>query len=70
MGALYLPLARCAVATTCAPPLGEHQTASWSTGRVVFRYVDEGLGRSHWFAADIEIIGAAGVPSPTPAAGP
>jgi hypothetical protein len=57
IAALYVPLTRCPEPTTCASPLPEPVPAPWSTGRVVFRYVDEGFARTHWFAADVEILG-------------
>jgi hypothetical protein len=70
IGALYVPLARCHEVTTCASLLPEPGPAPWSTGHVVFRYVDEGLARSHWFAADIEILALAESPSTAPGAKP
>ena len=38
-------------------------SGAWTTGLVVFQYTDVGSGSSGWFAADLEILGAA----PTPA---
>lgn len=65
IAALYVPLTRCSAPATCAPLLPEPVPTSWSAGRVVFRYVDKGLARTQWLAADIEIMGAPERPSPT-----
>jgi hypothetical protein len=64
IAALYIPLTRCPEPSTCDPLLPQPVAASWSTGRVVFRYADEGLARSHWFGADIEIMEMPASPEP------
>jgi hypothetical protein len=75
IAALYRPLGGCPTNLRCAAPLAspaspggaaaspprpEH--GAWTTGRVVFHWVDEGAGTEAWLAADIAIIDAAPVP--------
>ena len=62
IAALYVPLTRCPEPTFCAPLLPKLVPGSWTTGRVVFRYVDEGAARTAWFAAEVRIL----PPSPAP----
>lgn len=70
IAALYVPLTRCPEPTVCAPLLPELVPGPWVTGRVVFRYVDEGAGRTAWFAAEVEILPPATVaPSTQPTGG-
>ena len=66
LAALYLPLGGCPTNLRCAAPgasPGGGPAASsppgggaWTTGRVVFHWVDEGAGTEAWLAADISII--------------
>jgi hypothetical protein len=65
IGALYAPLTRCSQPPSCAALLPKPMPVPWSAGRVVFRYVDEGFGRTYWFAADIEILATPAHASPT-----
>jgi hypothetical protein len=56
IAALYVPLTDCADQATCGSPLPAPVPRQWTTGRVVFRYRDDGTGRIGWFAADVEIL--------------
>ncbi|MEO5704863.1 MAG: hypothetical protein ABIZ52_05215 [Candidatus Limnocylindrales bacterium] len=67
LGALYVPLTTCPDQTICAPLLRDPVPGPWVTGRVVFRYLDEGADSAVWLAADVEILSpASGTPAPSP----
>lgn len=68
LGALYVPLATCPEETICAPLLRDPVPGPWVSGRVVFRYRDEGTGATAWLAADVEILPPGATPAPSPAA--
>ena len=70
LGALYVPLTACPEQTICAPLLPEPVPGPWVTGRVVFRYVDEGAGATAWLAADVVILPPADGPATNPSAVP
>lgn len=61
LAALYVPLTSCPERTICAPLLREPVPGPWTTGRVVFHYVDAGGTTDAWLAADLDIA----VPRPT-----
>lgn len=67
LAALYVPLTTCPEQTSCAPLQPDPAPGPWVTGRVVFRYVDEGGMTDAWLAADLEIAGplATGLPVPS-----
>lgn len=72
LGALYVPFTSCPEQTICVPLLRDPVPGPWSSGRVVFRYVDEGSGLRSWLAADVQILApeattAPGVPTRSPA---
>lgn len=70
LGALYLPLTACPEQTICAPLLRDPVPGPWVTGRVVFRYVDEGAGATAWLAADVMILPPVDGPATNPSAVP
>ncbi|MBI2781094.1 MAG: hypothetical protein HYX55_04770 [Chloroflexi bacterium] len=70
IAALYLPLTRCPEPTVCIPLLPAPVPGSWTTSRVVFRWIDGGAGRTAWFAAEIQILPPAPAPSEEVPAGP
>ena len=61
LAALYVPLTSCPDRTICAPLLPDPVPGPWTTGRVVFHYVDGGGTTDAWLAADLDIT----VPRPT-----
>lgn len=68
LAALYVPIAPCALGATCSPTQNRFVTQRWETGRVVFRYEDQGAATTLWFGADVELYAWAGPEvSPTPA---
>lgn len=69
LGALYVPLTSCPEQTMCAPLLREPVPGPWVSGRVVFRYRDEGTGATAWLAADVEILPPAAAAAPSPSGG-
>ncbi len=69
LGALYVPLTTCPEQTICAPLLRDPIPGPWVSGRVVFRYLDEGTGATAWLAADVEILPPAVTAAPSPSAG-
>ena len=53
--ALYRPLGGCNAAGSC-PGVFPRVARPWETGRVVFRYTDEGMASVAWFAVDLTIV--------------
>jgi hypothetical protein len=51
LAAVYVPVGRCALGTTCAPA-ATMSPQPWTSGRIVFRYRDLGSGTTAWFGAD------------------
>jgi hypothetical protein len=51
LAAVYVPVARCALGTTC-PPSATMSPQPWTSGRIVFRYRDLGRRTTAWFGAD------------------
>jgi hypothetical protein len=70
IAALYLPLTRCPESTNCLPLLPEPVPRPWDSGRIVFRYRDEGTGRVLWLAADVTILAADAAASSVPSGRP
>lgn len=56
IAALYLPTASCTVPGNCTSSAAPGLLGRWASGRVVFRWIDEGRGTQAWFAADIVIL--------------
>ena len=55
LAGLYVPIAACALASPCSPKPARSVTQRWETGRVVFRYEDQGAATTVWFGADVEL---------------
>jgi hypothetical protein len=68
IAALYVPLTVCPEPTICAPLLSAPVPRPWATERVVFRYLDAGIDRTAWFAADIVILDPSAGPAAATAA--
>jgi hypothetical protein len=59
LAALYVPTAACPLEATCSPPKAGPAGGSWTAGRVVFRYADQGGATTVWFGADVELYAPA-----------
>lgn len=68
LGALYVPLTSCPERNICVPLLSDSIPGPWVSGRVVFRYIDQGTGSRAWLAADVEILPPAVTAAPSPSA--
>lgn len=55
LAGLYVPISPCPLGAPCAPAQTRFVTQRWETGRVVFRYEDEGAGATLWFGGDVEL---------------
>ena len=55
LAGLYVPISPCPLGVPCAPAQTRFVTQRWETGRVVFRYEDEGAAATLWFGADVEL---------------
>lgn len=69
LAALYVPLTRCPDPGMCLPLLPAPVPRPWTSGRVVFRYLDEGTGHVVWLAADVTILPGDPAVSPVPSGG-
>jgi hypothetical protein len=69
LAALYVPVAPCALGTSCSPAQTRSLIQRWDTGRVVFRYEDRGAAATVWFGAEVELstpIEPGGTATPPP----
>jgi hypothetical protein len=69
MAGLYRPVFRCPTLVSCGSAGDRARSMQWPTGRVVFRYTDEGTGRVAWFAVDLQVLGEPHEPAPSAPAG-
>ena len=71
LAGLYVPISPCPLGAPCAPAQTRFVTQRWETGRVVFRYVDEGAAMTLWFGGEVELYVPSGpevtaTPPPSP----
>lgn len=55
LAALYVPLARCPLDGPCTSPETGAVRQAWPSGRVVFRYADQGSGAVAWLGAEVTL---------------
>ncbi len=58
LAALYLPVELCKTPPACLSPSLRGEPAAWTTGLVIFHWLDVGTGREAWFGADVTIAPA------------